>query len=272
MSPRGRSLLALAMGLLLLAGGLVIGLVAHDDDDPAPAGTADANERARYQRLIEQAARLPARFDASIVEIRLAELPFQTEGKDGNPAYQLVENGIAERIAKGKPPLRPDFPSLPHAKFNNRWAVWIREGKVEQKGTSLVALLVRERSPGPVETLRLHGRRLKIDGWRVIFDPTAVFGNFTKAHWQPTDVEWTPEAGTQGALVPLFLMHYLGIVAGKETDEIRNAFLGTDNPVLTGEVISPKKLTFETASGETMTIPIKGALRSPLRLSVGAGS
>ena len=60
-------------------------------------------------------------------------------------------------------------------------------------------------------------------------------------------------------------MHYLGIVPGKETRELRSALFGV-GAVITGNVIAPRTLTFEGPGGKTVTIPIQNALSEPLLL------
>jgi hypothetical protein len=60
-------------------------------------------------------------------------------------------------------------------------------------------------------------------------------------------------------------MHYLGMVPGKETRELRSALYDV-GVVMTGSVIAPKTLTFEGPGGKTVTIPIRNALEEPLLL------
>jgi hypothetical protein len=271
LSTRRRSVLALGVGLLLLAGGVAVGLVAHDDGS-GRAGTA--GEQARYERLIRQAESRPPRFDASIVEVPLADLPLVTDGKDGHPAYQLVETDVAKRIRTGRPSVRPDFGTLAHPPYLDKWARWVRDGKLRQRDVRVVALLVRQRSPGEVSAFRMRGEGFDVRGYGPIVDPTDFFGIYDSGKQprrQPVEVEWAPRSGTQGALVPLFLMHYLGIVPGRETAELRNALFDV-GVVVTGHVTAPLKLTFDRPAGTTTTVPISGALSAPLLLNARGAS
>ena len=143
----------------------------------------------------------------------------------------------------GKPPLRPDLSTLPHPHYLNSHARWIRERKLQLSYTRVVALLVSQRSPGEAHQFEMRGKSLSILGYKPILDPTDVFGGweFREHNPQPIDVDWRPDSGKQGALVPLFLMHYLGIVPGKETRELRSALFGV-GAVITGNVIAPRTL------------------------------
>jgi hypothetical protein len=274
MSTRRRSLLALGAGLVLLAAGVAVGIAAHDDGS-AQAAPTDTGQLARYERLIRQAESRPPRFDASIVEIPLTDLPLLTKGQDGNPGYELVETDVTKRIRTNSPSLHPDFGKLPHSRFLDKWARWVREGKLEQKYVRVVALLVRQRSPGTVSTFRMRGEAFDVHGYTPIADPTDVFGIYASDNYRvrrrPIDVEWSPRAETQGAIVPLFLMHFLGIVPGKETHELDSALFDI-GVLLTGQVNSPTKLTFEGPGGKTTTVPMQGSLFEPLLLNARTGS
>ncbi len=275
MSTRRRSLLALGAGLVLLAAGVAVGIAAHDDGS-ARATPADTGQLARYERLIRQAESRPPRFDASIVEIPLADLPVLTKERDGRAGYQLVETDVTKRIRTDNPPLRPDFGTLPHSRYLDTWARWVREGKLEQKDIRVVALLVSQRSPGTVSTFRMRGKAFNVHGYAPISDPTDIFGIYDSdtrrtPGRRPIEVDWSPRPGTQGAIVPLFLMHYLGIVPGKETHELESAHFDV-GVFVTGQVDSPTRLAFETPRGKTTIVPIRGALVEPLLLNARTGS
>ena len=267
MSTRARSRLVFGIGLMLLIGGLVMALVAHDGSG---SPSADAATQARYERLAAQAARQPPRIDATIVEIPVDELPLYTQGANGNPAYQLVDNEITRRIRTGTPSLDLDFVGLPHPKYLNRLAGFVREGKLEQTTTRVVALLVSQRTTAKVSGFSLLSVRYPPrPGYQGIVDPTDVTAWDHKratTKGQPTVLDaWTPQRGTEGALVPLFLMHYLGMVPGKETNEVQNELYSV-NVVVTGSRRSPRRLTLERPGAPATDVSIQGAVFSPVRM------
>ena len=65
--------------------------------------------------------------------------------------------------------------------------------------------------------------------------------------------------------MPLFVMHFLTIAPGKETTEIRNQ-LNDVSTFVTGSKRAPRSLTFERPGEPAGTVPIQGALLSPVLL------
>jgi hypothetical protein len=273
MSPRTRSRLALGTGVAVLAGGIVVDLVAHDRSSSRNA--AAASTEARYDRLIAQADSVPPRVDVTLVEIPVDELPLYTTGKNGAPAYQLIENEVTQRIRTGKPPLKLDFVGLPHDKYLNRIAGLVQQGKVEQTTTRVVALLVRQRTDANVSGFQLRSIRFPAPaGYVAIFDPTDItdwrLKSISSKGPRSTVVDsWTPEQGSGGALVPLFLMHFLGIVPGKvgAPDTLEDV-----NVVTTGTTRAPRKLTLEQPGGQPVAVAIQGAVSSPVVLDARRGA
>jgi hypothetical protein len=274
MSHRTRSRLALGAGVAVLAGGIVVGLVAHGGSSPRNA--AAASTEAQYDRLIAQADSVPPRVDVTLVEIPVDELPLYTEGENGAPAYQLVENEVTKRIRTGNPPLKLDLVGLAHNKYLNRIAGWVKQGKVEQTTTRVVALLVRQRTDAKVSRFQLRSDHFPAPaGYAAIYDPTDITdwyllsSSADKRRQRSTVVDsWTPDPGAGGALVPLFLMHVLGVVPGKvgAPDTLEDV-----SAVTTGTTRAPRKLTLEQPGGQPVTVPIQGAISSPVVMDAHRG-
>jgi hypothetical protein len=271
----------LAVGVAALAVSVAAGVARHNRDADAADANVDA-QRLRIDAALEEAERVPPRVEVTYVMFPLAELEQVTIGDGEGPAYDVVPTEVAERMRTGRPALHPDFGSILNTPNSEVFARGFREGRIRERETSVVALLVTPTTPGRTR-LRLDVERLEPTRSFGVWDPIdlvvreGISRPFPEQRLEgthrPEQVTATIDPDAAGALVPLALLHLLIFSPTAANEDLIDANHGGYGlQEATHVILSPRRLYIGRPRSKEREVAIDEALLLPLRMEPAPGS
>jgi hypothetical protein len=274
----------LAGGLVLLTVGVTVAVVRHNRSVDSETARKEA-QRARYDAVLREVASNPPRFEVSFVEFELEDLDAVAAGAGGRPAHRIVPNEVATRLRTGRPPIRPDFGSMPRER-DDVFARAVRERRLYERRVAVAALLVTQTTPGRAR-VRLEVNRLALRAYEEVYDLADLTPSEGALQGVEPDesvleddllgtrsravVEWTSNGAGAGALVPVCLLHSFLLFDRPENAAIRESLGGLPGLQVTSNVVLlPRRLFVRRVGGQEVELSIEDAIENPLRLDAGA--
>ena len=259
---------ALVGGVAALAIGVGVAVVRHNhrvDDRAAHA----AAERARYDQALRVANRQVPRFEVSYVNLPLVFVQHAPRRR-----YTLVGDEVARRIVTGQPSLHPDFARLAGPGTDTITQLF-REGRVQPRGASVMALLVTQTTHARVVRVRLEVERLALPRLADVWDPLDllvdgdVFRSYGARVKRRAVVDWRPRGADVTAIVPLSVLNEYRIPDTPANHELLGSLGVSGGQVASGVVLAPRRLLVRTGRRE---IPVAiGAALHPLEVTTIGG-
>lgn len=267
MGRPGSTVASAALAVVLVAAGVGVAVVRHDRGVERRSDAA-AEEQAGYEHALQRARAQPPVFELAFVQFPLRDLRSAAAGAT------LVADELTTRLRTNRPPVRPDFAQATGAAWIETLARGVAEHRVHVGDDWVLALRVRQVSPG-AGTLRLRVERVALPTYEQAWDATdfapgqARTWNGIGRHTAQTIV-WRPTQ-RRASLVPLVLLHDLTWKDTTANSDLMTVNGGAWGTYLVGQSFLLARRLVLHGAGRDAALPLARALEAPLVLAPRSG-